>query len=110
MWQGTGTATTEQMSEYFETPIDTVRAAVARHKDEFTADGLREVKGKELKSLLAIGHDAMQLPESATRLTVWTPRAALRLAMLLRDSEIAKATRTAILDAVAFIPVQQQEM
>lgn len=110
MWQGTGTATTEQMAEYFEVPIDTVRSAAARHKEEFASDGLREARGKELKSLRGIGHDAFQLPESTTRLTIWTPRAALRLAMVLRDSPIALAARNAILDAVEIIPAQQHEI
>ena len=97
-WQGTGIATTEQMADFYEVPIDTVRAVASRSKEEFAADGLREIKGKDLKALLCIGHDMMQLPESTTRLMIWTPRAAIRLGMLLRDSAVARAVRTSLLD------------
>jgi hypothetical protein len=35
VWQGSGIATTEQMAEYYEVPIDTVRSIASRHKEEF---------------------------------------------------------------------------
>lgn len=110
MWQGAGIATTEQMADYYEVPVDTIRSMVARHKDEFDLDGLREIKGKDLKTLLSQGHDAMQLPEKTTRLTVWTPRAALRLGMLLRDSAIAKQVRTLLLDIAMQAPAQSDRI
>lgn len=107
MWQGTGVATTQQLADYYDVSIDTVRSVLSRHRDEFDSDGLREIKGKDLKALQSQGDDVMQLPEKTTRLTVWTPRAALRLGMLLRDSDVAKQVRSMLLglvDAIAPIP------
>jgi|GEM_PF-2157132 len=111
LWQGVGVATTEQMAEFYEVHLNTVRATFSRSKDkeEFLEDGLREIRGKELKALQSIGHDNMQLPDSATRLTAWTPRSALRLAMRLSGSEVARAVRTSLLDAAEYvIPAQVQ--
>lgn len=112
LWEGVGTATTEQMAEFYEIPVNTVRGVVHKNRDEFESDGLKEIKGSELKALMDIGYCEMQLPDFATRLTIWTPRSALRLGMLLRDSEIAKAVRTALLDASdyasAFVQQSQQ--
>lgn len=95
MWQGAGAATNQQMAEYFEVPLDAIESVVRRFKDELTSDGLKVVKGKDLKDVSAI------LAESQNRipsLTVWTPRAALRLGMLLRDSDVAKQVRNVLLN------------
>ncbi|MBD2095900.1 hypothetical protein H6F90_12155 [Trichocoleus sp. FACHB-591] len=48
---------------------------------------------KGVRSILNLTPDTPQA-------LVWTPRAALRLGMLLRDSAIAKAVRTSLLDVV----------
>ena len=110
LWKGKGVATTKQLAEYYEVSEDTVRSTVFRNKEEFDSDGLYEAKGEDLKAILAIGHDAMQLPESTTRLTIWTPRAAIRLGMMLRDSPIAKAVRTLILDIVSVPPTPDHNL
>lgn len=97
-WRGEGVATTEQMAEFYKVAANTVRSAASRHKSELKSDGWREVKGNDLKFLSSIGSDALQLPSSTTRLAVWTPRSALRLGMLLRDSDIARQVRTLLID------------
>ena len=76
LWQGTGVASTKQLAEYYEVTTDTVKMALYRHRDEFEIDGVREVKGQELESFRSIGSNDQLLPESTTRLTIWTPRAA----------------------------------
>jgi hypothetical protein len=106
VWQGTGIATTEQMAEYYEVATETVKTVLLRHRDEFESDGIRVAKGKDLQALRSLGSDNLNLPDSTTKLNIWTPRAALRLGMLLRDSEVAKQVRTTLLDAVATIPTQ----
>jgi hypothetical protein len=110
MWQGSGIATTQQLADYYDVSIDTVRSVLSRHKDEFDSDGLREIKGKDLKALQSQGSDTMQLPEKTTRLTVWTPRAALRLGMLLRDSDVAKQVRSLLLDIATQAPAQSDRI
>lgn len=97
MWQGTGIATTEQVAEYYEVPEDTVGKVYRRNREEFASDGVKVLKGKDLKDVSDI------LSESQDRvpsLTIWTPRGTLRLGMLLRDSEVAQQVRTVLLDVI----------
>ncbi|MGH2412501.1 MAG: hypothetical protein ACRDEA_02150 [Microcystaceae cyanobacterium] len=98
LWQGTGVTTTEEIARYYEVESSVVRHASKQHRDELLSDGWHEVKGKEnLEALRNIGCEVFSLPQATTRVALWTPRATLRLGMLLRDSEVAKALRTALL-------------
>lgn len=112
LWQGTGVTTTEEIARYYEVESSVVRHASKQHRDELVSDGWREVKGKEeLKALRSIGCEVFSLPDATTRVAIWTPRAALRLGMLLRNSAIAQAVRTSLLDAVEqIIPAQSNRI
>ena len=111
LWKGVGTATTSQMAEFYEVPTDSVQKVIQRHRDELEDDGVKIVKGKDLKALSSLGLDGLSIPDATTIITVWTPRAALRLGMLLRDSTVAASVRTSLLDAVEYvIPAQAQEI
>jgi hypothetical protein len=57
---------------------------------------LKVLRGEELK----LASDIMSLATKTTQLTIWTPRAALRLGMLLRDSDVAHMLRTVLLELV----------
>jgi hypothetical protein len=94
LWQGTGVATTELMAEFYEVDYEVVKKVSQRHRDEFEADGLRTIRGRNLKDV----GDKLSLSSKAASLTLWTPRSALRLGMVLRDSPIAKVVRTSLLD------------
>ncbi|MEG4149441.1 hypothetical protein [Microcoleus sp. Pol12B5] len=94
LWQGTGAATTEQMAEYYDVPSATLRQLFKRHRDELDSDGVKVLRGKALNEV----SDMMSLTSTASNITIWTPRAALRLGMLLRDSDVAKQVRTVLLD------------
>jgi hypothetical protein len=96
VWQGTGIATTEQVAEFYGVPIETVRSAVKYHKTEFDADGLKVLRGRELKDARLNLNLALKTSQSL----IWNPRATLRLGYLLRDSAIAKAVRTTSLDFI----------
>jgi hypothetical protein len=108
MWQGTGIATTEQMAEYYEVHNDTVKKVYQRNREELDLDGVKTLKGQVLKDYfksisetrMVDGGDMMS--PTGTRinssLLIWTPRAALRLGMLLRDSLVAQQVRTILLD------------
>jgi len=97
LWQGTGAATTQQMAEYYEVPVDAIESVLRRNRDELESDGVNTLKGGDLK---AFRYHSVNLTESSktARVTIWTPRAALRLGMLLRDSEVAKQVRNVLLD------------
>ncbi len=105
LWQGTGIATTKQMAEYYEISEDTVQTFVKTNRDELLLDGLKTIKGKELRDVVSILNTTS---EKTPSLTIWTPRAALRLGMLLRDSLIAKAVRTVILNIVESVTHPRQ--
>ena len=96
VWQGVGAATTEQIAKFYEVSIETVRQTVKRNHQEFEADGLKVLRGKEL-SLVS---DMLSLTNKARNVTIWNPRATLRLGYLLRDSAVAKAVRTTSLDFI----------
>lgn len=104
LWQGTGAATTDQMREFYEVKTDAVEAALRRCRSEFESDGLKTVKGKQLKDFKHVSAPEAETSK-APSLTIWTPRAALRLGMTLVESEIAKAIRTSLLDAAGAIPL-----
>jgi hypothetical protein len=96
VWQGTGAATTEQVAEFYEVPLDTVKSVVKYHRSEFDDDGLKVLTGKELSSARL----NFNLANKARNVTIWNPRSTLRLGYMLRDSAIAKAVRTTSLDFI----------
>jgi hypothetical protein len=93
LWQGIGTATTGQIAEFYEVSQDVVQKALQRHRDEFIDDGLKTLRGKQLKDAA----DTLSIPSKTSQFTIWNPRSALRLGMLLRDSLVAKTVRTSLL-------------
>jgi hypothetical protein len=107
IWQGVGIATTEQMADYYEVSVETIKTVLLRNREELESDGLKVLKGKALKDVRFI----MNLTsDKIPSLTTWTPRSALRLGMLLRDSAIAKQVRTLLLDLVEIVPKQNDRI
>lgn len=104
VWQGTNIATTEQIAEYYEVPADTVQTLIKRHREELEVDGLKRLTGKDLKGVV---FNLNIRQNSVPSLTIWTPRAALRAGMLLRDSLVAKEVRNVILDLVETVSSPQ---
>jgi len=106
-YQGDKIASTEAVAEFYEVPEDTVRQVVKRHRDELKSDGLETLSGKQLKDV----RDKLSLRSKTPQATVWTPRAALRLGMLLQHSEVAQAVRTSLLDVVEkVVPAQSKRI
>ena len=91
MWHGKPVATTQQMADYYEVPLDTVKSHAKNNREEF-ADRLKILCGKDLENARCI----MDLPRGASKLILWTPHAALRLGMLLAKSEVAKKVRSVL--------------
>ncbi len=88
-------------------PEVNIRQLLKTHRAEFVSDGLQTLRGKDLKQV----RDLLSLTSMSVNVTVWTPRAAMRLGMLLRNSAIAQALRTSLLDAVETVaPAQSQEI
>ncbi len=107
LWSGTNTIVTEQVAKFYEVPEGSLRKLLKFHREEFESDGLKTIRGKSLSDARYL----WSLPSKTSQVTVWTPRAVLRAGMLMRDSEVAKAVRTSLLNAVEkVIPAQAQEI
>ena len=104
--QGTEFATTLQMAEFYESTEESIQKTVQRHREEFEADGLKVLRGKALRDVM----DKLSISQKTPNLTVWTPRAALRLGMLLRDSNVATQVRNVLLDVAEAMPAIAEEM
>ena len=106
VWKGEGTTTTELLADFYEVPEVNIRQLLKTHRAEFISDGLQILRGKDLRQV----SDLLSLTSKTVNVAVWTPRAAMRLGMLLRNSAIAAALRTTLLNAAETIPAQSQEI
>ena len=104
-------ATTQQVATFFEVNLETIQKLIQRNKEELVNSGLISLKGQQLKKLketiekLEFGAmDIKSIPKKVTILTVLPKRAILNIGMLLRDSEVAKRLREALLDVVEAAP------
>lgn len=105
---------TGMVAKFFDVPADTIRKEYQLNKDELDPDGVKAFSSKELQvagnnfTLLPNGHSGVivsatdgtkyNLPHTKT--TYYTPRSVMRLAMLLRDSKVAREVRTQLLNVV----------
>lgn len=106
VWKGEGT-TTELLTDFYEVPEVNIRQLLETHRAEFELDGLQNLRGKELKQVRGL----LSLTSMTVNATTRTPRAAMRLWMLLRNSALAQAFRTSLLDAIEIIiPAQALEI
>ena len=96
-----GYMTIQMVANYFEVPINTIKATVNRNQEELFMNGLVVLKGEELKGYLSNDFVSciMQLTK-IRHLTLLNRRVILNIAMLLRDSIIAKAIRYTILNVL----------
>jgi hypothetical protein len=97
-------------AEYFEVPLETIKTCYKRNRDEIDSDGTQvrkldfwkghfePLKNSQRGSVSFKINDefSIVIPNSGT--LVLSKRAILRIAMLLRDSEIAQEVRTQLLN------------
>lgn len=93
--------TKQQVVALFDISEATVERYIAQHGDELKANGYHVLKGKSLKEFKDL-MDATLINEGTKTsvLGVFSFRAVLNLAMLLTESERAKAIRSRLLDIV----------
>lgn len=95
--------TVEISANYYEVDKELIKYHIKNNKKELLSDGLKVLKGKELKEFkefLKVGECNYLTPEILTSpsLTLIPRRAILRLGMLIQKSEIAQRIRTYLLD------------
>ncbi|WP_394910566.1 hypothetical protein [uncultured Robinsoniella sp.] len=116
---GTETATMKQVAEYYNVGVEAINSIIKENREEMEEDGLLNLKGKEIKEFLVncrkqLPKDLVQSFKDFTNFRgyftygdikfannknlLFPRRAILRIGMLLRDSEIAKEVRTALLN------------
>lgn len=113
--------TTPQVAQYFGVQNATIRMVYKRNKEEIDSDGVMRFTFAELRNHLETSQDVtpqiervgkgpyhMTIDGTTVQVnpannTLFTKRAVLRIAMLLRDSEIAKEIRTQLLNVVEVV-------
>jgi hypothetical protein len=86
--------TTAMVAAYFEVGVKAIESLVVDHREELEANGYRVLAGTELTSF----KEACGIQSRTRALALYPRRAVLNVAMLLRDSEVARQVRVYLLD------------
>ena len=100
---GSTQATTRDVANYFEVALNTVEKLVSRHREELESNGLSTLRGADLQEFetdkMSVSNVPVpSYPQLRRGLTLFNRRAVLNVAMLLRDSDIARRVRAYLLD------------
>ena len=92
--------TTAMVAAYFSVTVDAIRQLKARHHEELSLNGMATLKGHDLAEFKrdVLSRYPGGYPQPRSSLTLYSRRAVLNVAMLLRDSEVARQVRTYLLD------------
>ncbi|WP_432753035.1 restriction endonuclease [Streptomyces sp. JL2001] len=86
--------TTAMVAAYFEVGLKAIESVVVDHRAELEGNGYRVLSGAELASF----KEASGIQSRSRALALYSRRTILNVAMLLRDSEVARQTRMYLLD------------
>ncbi|WP_328673857.1 restriction endonuclease [Streptomyces sp. NBC_00322] len=86
--------TTAMVAAYFQVGVKAIESLVLDHREELEANGYRVLTGTELTSFKEVSG----IQSRSRALALYSRRAVLNIAMLLRDSEVARQVRTYLLD------------
>ena len=101
VFQGQTVFTKQQVMALFEVSDATVERYISNHGEELNGNGYQLLKGKTLKEFKdLVDVSLINEGNKAPLLGVFSFRAVLNLAMLLTESERAKAVRSRLLDIV----------
>ncbi|WP_328318443.1 hypothetical protein [Streptomyces sp. NBC_00388] len=96
--------TTEGVATYFSVQKGAVHSLVRRHRAELESNGLVTLKGHDLRVFevsnltTSSSSHAESYPQGRAHLRLFSRRTVLNIAMLLRDSEVARRVRNHLLD------------
>lgn len=102
-WEGKLYVTREMTSEFFQVDIRTISRYIEQNNEELTRNGYVVLKGKKLKEFISAVQNSgkdIYVPTKTTVLGVFDFRAFLNLAMLISESDRARALRQMMLDVV----------
>ncbi|MFE9920609.1 restriction endonuclease [Streptomyces sp. NPDC005774] len=86
--------TTAMVATYFEVTVKTLESVVEDHRNELRANGYHVLTGTRL----TLFKRASGIQSRSRSLALYSRRAVLNVAMLLRDSEVARQVRVYLLD------------
>ncbi|MEV6051520.1 restriction endonuclease [Streptomyces sp. NPDC052107] len=86
--------TTAMVAAYFNVGLKAIESVVVDHREELEASGYRVLAGTELTSF----KEVCGIRSRSRSLALYPRRAVLNVAMLLRDSEVARQVRVYLLD------------
>lgn len=86
--------TTAMVATYFEVGLTAITSLLHDHREELGASGYRVLTGAELTSFKELSG----IQSRSRSLALFSRRAVLNVAMLLRDSEVARQVRVYLLD------------
>ncbi|HCL4447242.1 TPA: phage antirepressor KilAC domain-containing protein [Clostridium botulinum] len=86
--------TTDMVADYFEVGVSAIKSLVFDNEEEVVSDGYTVLEKEQLSSF----KELCQIKSRARKISIFPRRAILRVAMLLRDSKVAKEIRTRLLD------------
>ncbi|ODG98039.1 hypothetical protein A4S05_01080 [Nostoc sp. KVJ20] len=100
VWNGSSWATTAQIAEYFSVTESAVKELTRVNQSEFQTQETKTLAGKDLRD----ARQTLCLPSRTSQIRVFSALGALRIAMILQQSQVAAQVRTIILDLVAAVP------
>ncbi len=103
LWNGKVFVTREMTASFFEVDMRTISRYLEQNGEELAENGYEVLRGRKLKSFLDAAKNSgrdINVPTKTTVLGVFDFRAFLNMAMLLAESERARALRQLILDIV----------
>jgi hypothetical protein len=100
--------TVQMAGNYFEVSRETILSVIKNNRDELESDGLKVLKGDDLKAYASSINDVALINPKTSQFTIIPRRAVLRIGMLLRDSEVAKQVRTYLLNLEEASPKKER--
>lgn len=103
LWNDKIYVTREMTAHFFEVDVRTISRYLEQYSEELSENGYEVLRGKRLKSFLESAKNSgkdINVPTKTTVLGVFDFRSFLNMAMLLSESEQARALRQLMLDIV----------
>ncbi|MNW27535.1 hypothetical protein D3C74_43310 [compost metagenome] len=103
-------ASIEQVAEYYKVGDEAIRSCIKDNREELESDGLKVLTGAELTEFVKSFKDLAIISKMARSFTIIPRRAILRIGMLLRDSQIARAVRDLLLNIEEVARTEQPQV
>lgn len=101
-------ATVDMVASYFGVGVEAIQSLVKDNREELKINGLKVYSKSQIKNVLQGQLENFKIPNRGMNL--YNKRVILNIAMLLRDSEVAKEVRNRLLDIVHDVEYNHNEI